>query len=84
MQIVALRQDRLEKSAAVSTDLKPQDIRNFITRFKSQLPGLERLEQNQQALRGVAELLQVFANNDSNLVQFFFQLRSYLRNHKKT
>jgi len=70
---------RIKRTAKVRTSLTAVDIRNFITRFKHQLPGLGSIPQDQTTLSALAQILQVFARNEDKLINFVFQLKGYLR-----
>ena len=69
---------KITRIAKVKTNLSQQDMRNFVVRFKHQIPGLERIPQDQTTLNALAQILQVFANNKDHLITFFFQLEQYL------
>jgi len=77
--VKVIRIQRIQQTAKIHTHLTQQDIRNFIVRFKHNLPGLGNIPQDQTTLNALAQILQVFANNEDRLVQFIFQLQGYLK-----
>jgi len=63
-------------------EITPEVMKEFITRFRPQLPGIGRYYNDMQFLKYAALLMKVFANAN-DFVSFSFQLRQWLDKYDK-